>query len=130
MVEALAEIPRPSRLLGLALQVPSRHVETDGIAEDAIERRRLINLLALASDHNRKLGLVIYLRANRGQHDGRVVCAERVGQFREDERRCRRRFPAFDGVVNVIAPDGENLSRHDGRQKLDRIERERELLVF
>src|SRR5205085_3271824 len=69
------------------LQIARAHVINQRVAEDAIERRRLINLLALASDHNRKLGLVIYLRANRGQHDGRVVCAERVGQFREDERR-------------------------------------------
>src|SRR5882724_1198569 len=72
-LERLADLPWPTQLLGLGLQVAAGHVEADGIAVDAVERAFDRNVDAAAAERHHHLQLVMDI--GRFRRIGEVAAA-------------------------------------------------------
>ena len=108
MVERLADLPGPAELLGDALQVPARHVEAGGIAEDVAERVLFPNVPSAGSYGGDQLHLVVQIR--RAGRVGHVTAARDDGgrRLHEEKRRLAVRVVAhLAGMLGVVAPDAE-----------------------
>ena len=76
-VEALRHAPRRLFGLGRGLDVPRRHVEAERIGRDVVQRVRLGDVLAAATDHHHDLDLVVDVVRHRRDHDGAARGHER-----------------------------------------------------
>ena len=125
-IEPLSHVPRPARLLGLALQIPARHVETDGVTEDMLERPGDGNVPARLADADHQFDLMVEVgRGGRVRHDG-TAGEDGVGGLHEIEGRLAVRVvPHLAGMGGVIAPDAidaanrEHIGRSGDRQRRD-----------
>ena len=66
VIEGLSGLPRPAHFLGHALQIASRHIDTDCIVVHVIERVLRLDLLAARADGDDQLDLVVGLLGQRG----------------------------------------------------------------
>ena len=101
-----------------ALQVASRDVVGDRVAEDDLLGLLGLDVLAHPADDHRELALEADLGRQRRRDDDRVAGADdgRVGH--EEHHRLGRELVAhLGGVVGVVAPDADDLAPRDHRRE-------------
>ena len=109
LVEGLAEVPRTTHVSRLDLQIAARHVQTDGVAVDMIQRTRGRDLEAATVQSHYQLDLVMQVR-----RAGRVVHLaalghDGIGRLEEEKRRLFVRvFAHLARVGGVVASDAVN----------------------
>ena len=117
--ERLADVPRPLLLAHVVLQVAPRHVETDRVAPDDVERVARREPHAARADRDDQLDLVVVVlrrqriadapdRRRHDRHDG-------VGRLGEEERRLLRRVAAH--LLRVLGVVAARRSRCGGPGK-------------
>ena len=109
VVEALADVPRPARLLRLALQVAPGHVEADGVAPDMAHRIGGLDGLAGLADRDDELDLVVQvLGQGRIRHPADLALGDRqhrIGRLHEEERRLAAGEAHLLRMLDVVAAD-------------------------
>ena len=112
-VQALAARPLPVAVL----QIARGHIVHQGVAKNVIESVSFAHASGFASNHHGQLRFIIHRVADCRQRDRRLMRAQAVRKFVEDERRFRRLSAAFDRMINIVAANGEYLSgRNDGKE--------------
>ena len=97
------------------LQVAAGHVEADGVAEDAVERRPGGNVAAAAGQRHHQLDLVLQVgRARRIVHA--FADQDGLGRLHEEERRLALRIAAhLAGMFGIVAADAVDAPHRESR---------------
>src|SRR6185437_3614321 len=120
VVEALPEVPGSTQLLRGGLEVAPRHVEADGIAEDAAQCLIDGDIAAAAAEGYHQLDLVVQIGGHRGIRDLAGIGYDGVGRLHEEERVLAVRIVAhLARMRRVVAADAIDAANGEGLAALD-----------
>jgi hypothetical protein len=106
MIEALGDLPGQALVALLGLQVASREVVADGIAEHVRQRARDRNGAAALPDRDDELHFVVEVLRAGWIRNFAAIGDDGIGGLREEERRLAGRIAAhLADVFRVVAPD-------------------------
>jgi len=108
LIEVLAEIPGPAVVLSPLLQIATRHVEADCIAEDMIVGLLGVDAPAAFRESNHHLGLIVVVGAFRRVVHRAAARHERVRALDEEKRLLAPVAAHFLLVLGIVAADAEN----------------------
>ncbi len=103
-----------------ALQIPSRHIEADGVAKHIIIGFFFGDILPFTTQDHRHLRLVVQAIRRRMLDDFTEMTDHRSGGFREEYRglrRCKRHGPGpgtLGDMLLVVDPQHENVLSRPG----------------
>src|SRR5450830_451165 len=111
MLEGLADLPGTARFLGFILQIASRHVQTQGIAVDVVERLFDRDVGATLADGNDHFHFMVDIACHRRVREIAVVQNQIVRVLLEEEWQFTVRVMAhLAGVFRIVSADTVNYA--------------------
>src|SRR5256885_16646249 len=109
-VEVLAEIPRTPVVLAPLLQVPARHVEADGIAEDVVIGALYVDAAPAFMERDYQFSLVMVVGGLRGVVHLAAARDQREFALQEKERRLAAIDTHLLLVLGILSTDADDAS--------------------
>ena len=130
LIERLADFPRLLFLTRSGLQIASRHVEPDGIAENVSQRSIACDLDAARLHRHHQLQLVLEILRQRWVGNRGAIGHDRVSMLGEEKRRLLLVVAKLTNVFQIVTTDAVDtanrkalLTPDDGQRNFGQCER-------